>query len=317
MRPGLAVCGFLFFALIGGSADGSPASADDHVAPAPVILFDRGHHNYGQNSSQDEPGRIIESFLESHGFEVRGLEGAITRHALAGVAVFHTSNALSAHNIGNWSLPNPSAFTTQEIDVLSGWVRSGGSLLMVIEHMPFGGSYRQLAAAFGIEVSNGFAVGRTRLSGWGEDAVALAGNLLFRRNDETWPEHAVLSGALPYGEIDYLATDCGSAFALPPGATSLLTLDVDTVSLEPSVSWEFTPQTPRREVAGWSQAGILPFGDGKVAVLGDNFLISAPAYLEPPYIEDAAEAVRGAHNHQFTLNVYRWLSQPGRSSARP
>lgn len=60
----------------------------------------------------------------------------------------------------------------------------------------------------------------------------------------------------------------------------------------------------------------MELGKGRVAVLGDNFLISAPAYLKPPYVHDENnEAERGAYNHQFTLNLYRWLSYQGADSA--
>ena len=114
---------------------------------------------------------------------------------------------------------------------------------------------------------------------------------------------------MPYGSIEHLATDAGTAFHLPAYGTSLITLGSNAVSLEPEKSWEFTDETPRLSVSGWSQAGIMEFGEGRVAVLGDNFLVSAPAHLEPPYIEDEKEAELGAHNHQFTLNLYRWLSR--------
>lgn len=60
----------------------------------------------------------------------------------------------------------------------------------------------------------------------------------------------------------------------------------------------------------------MELGKGRVAILGDNFLISAPAYLEPPYVHDENnEAERGAYNQQFTLNLYRWLSNQGADSA--
>jgi hypothetical protein len=120
-------------------------------------------------------------------------------------------------------------------------------------------------------------------------------------------DHPAINGNTPYGSIEHLATDTGMVFRLPADGTSLLTVGQDVISLEPRRSWEFSDETVRRHVAGWSQAGVMEYGAGRIAVLGDNFLVSAPAYLEAPYTEQAEDAERGAHNHQFTLNLCRWL----------
>ncbi len=280
------------------------AETDTSQSTQPTILFDLGHNNYGANKAD----QTFYGFLRDHGFAVRNLHGPITDSALDGIIVFHTSNALARINIDNWSLPNPSAFTPDEIAVLLEWVQRGGSLLMVIEHMPFGGSYNDLARAIGFEVSNGFAVDSSLLDDYSEENIAEAGALLFRRGTGEISDHLIVTGQSPYGQIEHLATDCGSAIRLPSHAASLITLGADVVSLEPATSWAFTVDTPRRSVAGWSQAGVLEYGEGRIAVLGDNFLISAPGLLDPPYIEIEQEAELGAHNHKFTLNLYRWLS---------
>ena len=61
-------------------------------------------------------------------------------------------------------MPTPSAFSEDEIAVLSEWVEAGGSLLLVFEHMPLAGAAQDLAGAFGIEISNGFVVDGTSLA---------------------------------------------------------------------------------------------------------------------------------------------------------
>jgi hypothetical protein len=288
-------------------AAAAPAAGQSTSSPKewPVVLIDAGHNNYGI----DESDQTFDRFLNEHGFVVKKLEGRIGDHVLDGAQIFHTSNALAPENVGNWNLPTPSAFRTDEIRILVDWVRNGGSLLLAIEHMPMGGSYKDLAAALGIEVSNGFAVYGSRLYDYSQESVAAAGELLFLRDDGSMADHPVITGDTPYGPIEYLATDTGSAFRLPENSTSLITLGPDVITLEPERSWVFTEDTPQYSVAGWSQAVIMDVGDGRVAVLGDNFLLSAPAYLEPPFIEDDTEAERGAHNHKFTLNLYRWLSR--------
>jgi hypothetical protein len=272
---------------------------------SPVILFDEGHNNYQYYESD----QILEQFLMRHGFTVRYLNTRISEHKLEGVDVYHTTNALAPENVDNWSLPTPSAFTANEIEVLIEWVRKGGSLLLAIEHMPMGGSYHELAKALGVKVSNGFAVNKSLISGYSPDNISTAADLLFLRNEGSMADHPVINGTIPYGRIEYLNTATGSAFRLPAKSIPLITLGSDVISLEPTESWVFNDETPRVRVAGWSQAGIMEIGDGRVAVLGDNYLTSAPEYLEPPFVEDEAEAKRGAHNHQFTLNLYRWLTR--------
>jgi hypothetical protein len=272
---------------------------------SPVILFDDGHNNY-QHYDSDE---ILEQFLIRHGFSVRYLKTRVSEYALEGVDVLHTTNALAPENVNNWSLPTPSAFTPNEIEILLDWVRKGGCLLLVIEHMPMGGSYRELATALGIKVSNGFVVNEALIGDYSPDNISNAADLLFLRKDGSMADHPVINGAIPYGRIEHLNTATGSAFLLPTNSTSLITLGSDVISLEPAKSWVFTDETPLVRVAGWSQAGVMEIDNGRVAVLGDNYLTSAPEYLKPPFVADETEAQRGAHNHQFTLNLYRWLTR--------
>jgi hypothetical protein len=271
----------------------------------PVIAFDQGHDNWGRTQNLS----VFRDFLSENGFQVEQITGPVTMENLEHIDVFHTTNALAIVNKGNWALPTPPAFTPAEICILREWVHKGGALLIAIEHMPFPGAYVTLAAAFGIEVSNGFAVDGNLLDGYSEDIISRAGFLVFERESGALANHPILDGPKPYSRVGFLATDTGSAFRLPDQALSLITFGSNVLSLEPEVSWEFDDETIRKDVTGWSQAGILEVGQGRVAVLGDNFLINAPAYLEPPYVESDQEAELGAFNHQFTLNLYRWLTR--------
>ncbi|MEE9568017.1 MAG: hypothetical protein V3W37_01415, partial [Candidatus Binatia bacterium] len=264
---------------------------------APVIAFDEGHNNFGHWVSSG----VMEEFLSAEGFVVRQHLGAFTRESLDGIHILHISNAIAPENINKWSLPTPSAFTPEEIEVLYDWVNDGGSLLMVIEHMPIGGAFEDLAGAFGIEVSNGFAVDERFLSGYSEEVILEAGLLVSRRTDGTLVDHPILDDTEPYGRIEFLAAHVGSAFRLPAHAFSLITLGPTILSLEPEVSWEFDSGTARRRVTGWSQAGVIEVGKGRVAVLGDNFLFTWPEFLAPPYWESEKDAELGIHNMQFTL----------------
>jgi len=73
-------------------------------------------------------------------------------------------------------------------------------------------------------------------------------------------------------------------------------------------SWIFGDETIYRDAVGWSQAGILEYGKGRVAILGDSFLFTAPGFLEPPFMEYEKDIEFGKNNHIFTLNLLRWLA---------
>ena len=68
------------------------------------------------------------------------------------------SNAIFGGDDAEWTLPTARAFTSEEIKVIVNWVRAGGSLLLIADHMPFPGGTEDLADEFGIIFLNGFAM---------------------------------------------------------------------------------------------------------------------------------------------------------------
>lgn len=304
MRGYLTIAVVLFLSSCQGYAVPTHSeSADptiDDIAN-PVIVFAEGHNNFGDN--RESFAGEMEQFLAREGFELRQYMGAITREALKGASILHTDNALAPENQDNWTLPTPSAFTSEEISIIYNWVHDGGALLMVIEHMPFGGSYEDLAKAFDVETSNGFAVDERLLNNYSEENILNAGWLVFGQENGSLGDHPILTGRQPHERIAFLAADVGSAFRLPDRAVSLMTFGSNAISVEPTVSWKFDSATPRRSVSGWSQGGVMKVGKGRLAVLGDNFLIIPPSQLE-----SEKEVVFGRYHPQFTVNVYRWLS---------
>ncbi len=226
--------------------------------------------------------------------------------------------------IDGWRLPTESAFSRDEIEFLHDWVSSGGALLLQLEHMPLAGAVEALASRFGIEVSDGFAVDEKSLEdypngraipveealklapgvaevleanpadrgvwngpNWG---IGLAGRITYRRSDGSLADHPITNGRGPLERVDAIDTSAGAAFRLPPEGESLLTFGSSFISLLPEQTWRFYDTTPRQSIAGWSQAGVVRVGAGRVAFLGDSWLMGATP------------------SSQFTLNVVYWLS---------
>jgi len=292
-----------------------PASAQE-PPPAPgtgfTVLIDAAHHNVDRPESRT----AVVEWLEENGYRIRVLDRPVDRAALQGVDLFISKNPLSAKNALTpaspagedeerevaeaWRLPTPSAFSETEITILRAWVEAGGGLLLVVDHMPMPGAAEELAGAFGIEASNGFAVHEPSLEGLAAREVARAGGLVFRRADGSLGDHPFANGRGPAERIDSVVTYAGSAFRLPRDGHSVLTLGPSTVSLLPDVAWEFAKDTPRETVGGWSQGGVVRWGRGAVAIFGDGAVLVSPGMVAD---DDAP-----LQNPQFLLNAVHWLS---------
>lgn len=273
----------------------SPIRAAEPALQAgrPVVLYDVGHNNGGG------PPEILAAIIrgiEESGYVVRRLDGPVfDRATLQGARLLMIRGAQAQTTRiypDDWVAPTPPAFTPAEVDEIENWVRTGGGLFVVVDHMPISGASEELLARFGVEVSNGFAVLGERLSGREPEDVTRAGDIVFRRRDGTLKVHPIICGTSPETRIDSVTAYTGSAFRLPRGGQSLAQLPPGAISLLPSLTWEFDESTETVDVSGWSQAGVIAVASGRVAILGDAGM------LFTNYPDDL----------QFTLNILQWLS---------
>jgi hypothetical protein len=198
---------------------------------------------------------------------------------------------------GDWTLPTPSAIDADEIESVHRWVVAGGSLLLIADHMPFGGAAADLAAAFGVLMSNGYATDRT----------CSADEFLFQRSDRTLGDHPITRGRNRTERIESVRTFTGQAFRVVAPAVPLLLLAPDTMLLFPSEAWKFSGATPRVRADGMWQGAALTVGRGRLAVFGEAAMFSAqvsgserrPMGMNTP---------TARQNPQFLLNVMHWLA---------
>lgn len=139
----------------------------------------------------------------------------------------------------------------------------------MFDHMAVAGASQELATAFGFHVSDGFAVEPDRLRDFSAPAVAEAGNIVFYRSAGMLADHTVTTGQPESERIDSITTWTGSAFRIPEGAVSLLTLQHSFVSLLPDTGWIFSESTRRQDVGGWSQGALHEVGQGGVALFAE------------------------------------------------
>ncbi|MDQ3805657.1 MAG: DUF4350 domain-containing protein [Acidobacteriota bacterium] len=261
----------------------------------PVVLVDEAHHNFHTASGRYRP---FAELLRRDGYRVEASKEPFSRESLKRGQILVISNAINERNAGDWSLPNPSAFTDAEIAAVREWVRGGGSLLLIADHMPMGGAAQKLGEAFGVRWSNGFAL----VPG------AQGGTLAFTRAAGTLRDHVITRGRSGAERIEQVATFTGSAFQADAGAEPLLVFGKGVVSLTPQVAWQFTEQTPRVAVEGWYQGAALRFGEGRVALFGEAAMFTAQL-AGPNRSRVGMNAPQAPQNAQFLLNVMHWLSK--------
>ena len=284
--------------------------ADREFAPAvsppafvegkgPVVCLDEAHYNF---HTLDGRFHAFGALLRRDGYVVTPNRVAFDATSLSACAVLVIANAQPSDTDWNdYPTPTPPAFAPAEIAAVRDWVQGGGRLLLIADHMPLAGAALALAAAFDVEFTDGFAFA-------GVDNEAKAKPTLFRLDDGTLSDHAILRGRNASEAISQLRSFTGQAFRAP-GAQSLMVLPAGFVSLHPAKAWAFDDATPRVEVGGWLQGAVKDAGKGRAAFFGEAAMFtaqSAGAERRPM----GMNAPGAEQNAQFVLNLLHWLAEP-------
>ena len=164
----------------------------------PVVAVDAAHHNY---HTADGRYRSFANLLRDDGYRVRGFTDSFRAEALAETDVLVISNALSAEKEFEWSLPTPPAFSEAEVQAVEEWVRGGGRLMLIADHMPFPGAAANLALRFGVVFHDGFAY---RPESWDNQES----QLVFSKENGLLADHPV-TRAEGGGEVPFVVTFTG------------------------------------------------------------------------------------------------------------
>src|SRR5215203_5186946 len=176
----------------------------------PVVLLDEAHYNFHTAEGRYKP---FSELLRRDGYVVKASRLKFSRASLRGGRILVIANPLAERNRTDWSLPTPSAFSEEEVEAVRDWVKGGGSLLLIADHMPFPGAAGTLASAFGIRFSNGYA----------RDEKG-QGPMLFKLSDGSLKEHQITRGRADAERVTSVATFTGSAFQVEGDAQPLLVL---------------------------------------------------------------------------------------------
>ncbi|MEM6772816.1 MAG: DUF4350 domain-containing protein, partial [Bacteroidota bacterium] len=226
------------------------------IGTGPLILVDTAHHNAHTRTGRYRPFAQI---AELDGFRTGAFTKPFTEASLKGFDILVIVNAIPESSLEKWESPTASAFTREEVAAVNAWVKSGGRLFLIADHMPMGGAAKDLAASFGFTFYDSFA----------DNRKTLGGREIFQQKDGSLVASPLTEGGEGYFTVDRVATFSGQAFELPPGATDVLHCGEGWISFLPKVAWRFTKETPRLNSAGWSQGAYMNYGQGKIAVFGE------------------------------------------------
>jgi hypothetical protein len=273
------------------------------LGKGPVVCLDEAHANF---HTLDDRFWAFGELVRRDGYVVRASRAKFDQPSLAECRILVISNAQPS--IAGWdtySYPTPPAFSPEEVEATHRWVRGGGNLLLIADHMPLGGAAANLAAAFGVAFTDGFAV-----EGFGAESerdAAFAKPTIFRTADQTLRPHAVVRGRNAKESVARVRTFTGQAFRVPATAEPVLVVPATFIALMPQKAWQFGPDTQRISVAGWLQGAVMRVESGRAAFFGEAAMFSAqvtgaerrPMGMNAPGAEQ---------NFQFVLNVMHWLS---------
>ncbi len=263
----------------------------------PRVFIDAAHFNF---HTADGRYYTFAQLLRRDGYVVESNEVSFKKAVLDRMDALVISNAMHQQSEADFApLPNLSAFTDEEIKAVEAWVRDGGSLLLIADHMPIAGHAEALAAAFGIRFQNGFAF----------DA---AGNGLttFRRSDGSLPASRIADGRSSTEQVDSVTTFTGQAFRLDPSvrAEPLMLMPEGYTLWLPEVAWQFDESTPRIPADYLLQGVLVRHGQGRVAAFGEAAMFSAQL-AGPDRRPMGMNEPRAGQNYRFALNVMHWLTE--------
>lgn len=258
----------------------------------PVIFIDGGHYNFHTRNGRFLP---FTRLLERDGYVVKEYLGTFEKGRLRKGSILVISNALNVVNTEGWYLPTPSAFTPDEIETVVRWVSEGGSLFLIADHMPMAGAAEALAAAFGFEFTNGFAMD-----------TSSRGPSVFKTDDHTLMESIFTRGRDSTETVRQVVTFTGQAFQIPDDAIPVLVFDDRFVNYLPDTAWQFHENTPRYPVSSWSQGAFKKYGKGRVVVFGEAAMFTAQL-AGPQMFRVGMNSEYAPGNYKLLLNLAHWL----------
>ncbi|MFZ1684184.1 MAG: hypothetical protein WAU88_08665 [Candidatus Zixiibacteriota bacterium] len=267
------------------------------VATHPKVVIDQAHNNA---STADWTSRYypLAKLLRNDGYDVsKGIE-LFTPASLGDIDVLIIANASGAPKPQMFGINLPvsvagkredPAFGSSEIEAVRDWVNSGGSLLLIADHLPFGAANAAMGQAFGVKMYQGYV----------EIPNEVSDPLLFSSENGRLGNHPILSGTGTESAVHRVMTFTGQSLDGPPEGIPLLILP------DSAIEYVASGDTLAPTRAGTTQGLALEYGQGRVVVLGEAAMMTAQVYDNKPFGMNLPDN----DNRQLALNILHWLSR--------
>lgn len=264
------------------------------IGKGPVIAIDEAHYNF-----HTLEGRFAAfgNLLNNDGYVLKKFDDKLNINTLNKVHILVISNALNKRNARDWTLPTPSAFKQDEITALNEWVKEGGKLLLIADHMPMAGAVADLAASFNILFENAFALDQRKRT-----------TEYFTKADSTLRNTSVTQDGSSYMAVDSIVNFTGSAFKATGNVTPVMVLDEPYQLVYPDTAWKFHSFTKTIPAKGYCQLALVKYGKGKIIVSAEAAMFSAQL-AGSQKIPMGFNNPAAKYNCQFILNLFHWLEE--------
>lgn len=257
----------------------------------PRVLFDEAHNNSDTTNGRYKP---FADLLFNDGYHLAVNRQPFTKETLRTFKILVIANPLGSEDIDDDSAGGP-AFTPEECDAVSDWIRGGGALLFIADHAPFGSAAEVLAQKLGVDMSKSYTADQANSDKESNDP----GFIVYSRENHLLAEHAITNGRSGAERLNRVMTFTGQSLKGPMGSDVFLKL-ADTAVDRIVTSGKID------SAAGRAQGIAFRLGKGRVVVLGEAAMLSAqltgsdnkPFGMNVPEID----------NKQLALNIMHWLS---------
>lgn len=274
-----------------------------YAADGPNVVIDGAHDNFHTVDGRYAP---FAALLRADGYRVRGGTSTFDVDGLWGVDVLVIANAGPSEG--------GSPFSARETEALEAWVRSGGRLLLIADHAPFGVAAADLAARFGVGMGKGWTFEPA------DNANGLTSQLVYSRANGRLGDHAITRGRGPDEAVETVTAFTGQSLIAPEGAAVLMrlgpqaweaTTPQDAPAVLEAIRAGRSDNPAVHPAAGRAQGLAFAHGEGRVVVLGEAGMLSAQVVRWPDGRPDTRFGMNVAPgNAQFGLNIMHWLTGP-------
>lgn len=281
------------------TADMSVSSPRFRPETSPRVCFDSGHGNFHDINTTYAP---FAKLLENDGLVLLRHEGLFTEEKLRGMDLLIIVNATPAGDADSETSP---AFKESEITDIRNWVESGGSLLLIADHDPFGSATAGLAKAFGVGMSSVWTTDTLRSSG----AEGKATWLVFSEENKGLGRHAILQSEVPGTAVKRVITFTGQSLSFDPGWTSILQLSQEARNYYERSDAEASASDTTKYVPapGQSQLIAREYGKGRIVVAGEAAMFTSQKARLFFKTYRAGFNYGDYDNKDLVLNTLRWL----------